>query len=417
MKSKDWVSLIEAGYQLEGSDEEWAENVLEKAAPLLDRGWWPSIATYRFTPTTMNLKYVGTTGPSFVTTAIREHVSDLPPEMLDSIYRRDNSVGSVGEIVYPRFPDHQSIILEETQGMIADSLVIPGHTGEGSAMALYLGFLKETPATTLERKRWPLMTSHLAAGLRLRSVARAFSLDSTSVEAIFDPSGMELDVRKDAKERSAREMLREAIRQIDRIRTRAGRSDADLAIQKWEGLIGGRWSLVDRFDTDGRRFVVAIKNDPTCLDPRGLTRRERQVAEFIGLGHSTKEISYTLGLSQSAVTNCTARIQHKLGLSSLAELASFFAPNGLRAKLAEVSVRGEALLVGAYPMINEDRIKPLSESERTVLAHLMAGSTNSDIAQRRQTSEYTVANQVQSIFRKLHVSSRSELAARLQSVT
>ena len=416
MKSKDWVALIEAGYELEGSDVEWAENILEKAAPLLDRGWWPSIATYRFTPTTINLEHVGTTGPSFVTTAIREHVSDLPSEMLDVIYRRDNSVGSVGEIVYPSIPHHQSIVLRETQGMIADSLVIPGHTGEGSAMALYVGFLTETPATALERKRWPLMTSHLATGLRLRSVARSFSLDSTSVEAIFDSSGSEIDARYTGKERSTREVLREAIRKIDRIRTRAGRSDADVAMQKWEGLVGGRWSLVDRFDTDGRRFIVAIKNDPSCPDPRGLTRRERQVAEFVGLGHSTKEISYTLGLSQSAVTNCTARAQQKLGLSSLAELASFFAPNGLRAKLAEVSVRGETLLVGAYPLIDEDRVKSLTESERIVLAHLMVGSTNSDIAQRRHTSESTVANQVQSIFRKLHVSSRSELAARLQSV-
>ena len=136
----------------------------------------------------------------------------------------------------------------------------------------------------------------------------------------------------------------------------------------------------------------------------------------MGLGQSTKEISYTLGVSHSAVTNCTARAQYKLGLPSLADLAAFFSPCGLRTKLAEVSVKGEALLVGAYPLINEDRIKGLTEAEREVLAHLIAGSTNNDIAQRRNTSEYTVANQVQAIFRKLEVSSRSELAAQLLSV-
>ena len=416
MKPKDWVALIEAGYSLDGSHEEWTENVLEKAAPLLDRGWWPSIATYRFTPTHINLEYVGTTGPSFVTTAIREHVSDLPKEMIDQLYRRGSGVGSVGEVVYPRFPDHQSIVRRETQGMIGDSLVIPGHSGEGSALALYVGFLTETPPTELERKRWPLMTSHLAAGLRLRSKVRTFSYDSEAVEAIFDSDGKEHDLRHTAKGRSVRDMLRETVQRIDRLRTQAGRKNPDEAIQRWEGLVDGRWSLVDRFDSDGRRFVVAIKNDPIHADPRGLTARERQVAEFVGLGQSTKEISYSLGVSHSAVTNCTARAIYKLGLTSLADLAAFFSPSGLRTKLAEVSLQGEKLLLGASSLINEDRIKGLTEAERDVLAHLIAGSTNSDIAQRRDTSEYTVANQVKAIFRKLEVTSRTELASRLQSV-
>ena len=65
---------------------------------------------------------------------------------------------------------------------------------------------------------------------------------------------------------------------------------------------------------------------------------------------------------------------------------------------------------------NEERVEGLTEAERAVVAHLVAGSTNSDIAQRRSTSEYTVANQVKAIFHKLEVRSRGELAARLQSV-
>ena len=87
-------------------------------------------------------------------------------------------------------------------------------------------------------------------------------------------------------------------------------------MESWEGLVDGRWSLVDRFDTDGRRFVVAVKNDPAHPDPRGLTTREREIAEFVGLGRSTKQIGYTLGVSLSAVTNLTAQAQEKLGLSS-----------------------------------------------------------------------------------------------------
>jgi len=56
------------------------------------------------------------------------------------------------------------------------------------------------------------------------------------------------------------------------------------AMENWRGLVDGRWSLVDRFDSDGKRFVVAVKNDPEARDPRGLSRREQQVSELVGLG-------------------------------------------------------------------------------------------------------------------------------------
>ena len=46
-------------------------------------------------------------------------------------------------------------------------------------------------------------------------------------------------------------------------------------------LLEGRWSLVDRFDSDGRRFIVAYRNPPGVLNPRRLTAREREVAARI----------------------------------------------------------------------------------------------------------------------------------------
>jgi DNA-binding NarL/FixJ family response regulator len=97
------------------------------------------------------------------------------------------------------------------------------------------------------------------------------------------------------------------------------------------------------------------------------------------------------------------------------KLVSFFSPAGPRRKLAEVAVAGERLLVGAYPLIDERLIEDLTETERNVAAQIIAGSTNADIARRREASEHTVANQVQAIFRKLQVRSRSELAAHLQA--
>ncbi len=419
VKTKDWVSLIEAGYNLEGNDESWLKLVLDQAKPLFERGWWPGIATYQFTPTTIRIDQAITRGPSNKIRKFLHETTDttiVNPKAIDLVYRSGIQVASLSDQLFSRLPEQRTVMQRQTRGLFRDVLGIKALTGQGQGILMTRFFFKTITPTALERKRWSLIASHLGAGLRLRNVAHALNLNAAPVEGIFDGSGKLYEAREEAKESSARDTLREAVKRIDYLRTRTGRSDPDTAMEQWEGLVQGRWSLVDHFDTDRRRFVVAIKNDPTYPDPRGLTMRERQVAEFIGLGHSCKEISYTLGVSQSAITNCTARAQQKLGFSSLPELAAFFAPSGLRAKLAEVAIHGEDLLVGAYPLINEERVGDLTDAERTVLAHLVSGSTNHDIAKKRQSSEHTVANQVQSIFRKLGVMSRSELAAQLQSM-
>jgi DNA-binding NarL/FixJ family response regulator len=52
----------------------------------------------------------------------------------------------------------------------------------------------------------------------------------------------------------------------------------------------------------------------------------------------------------------------------------------------------------------------LTPSEEEVLAGLARGMSNSAIAETRQTSVRTVANQVASLFRKTGVRSRTDLA-------
>ena len=191
----------------------------------------------------------------------------------------------------------------------------------------------------------------------------------------------------------------------------AGNSDESMAA--WEGLVSGRWSLIDRFDSDRRRFVVAVRNDLRFPDPRGLSLRERQVAEFAGLGRSAKEIAYLLGVSAASVENSLRRAQAKLGLGSRLELTEFFSPQGIRANLVRVALAGDTLLIGATSRLDEAKLAGLTSAQREVVAQLIAGSTNNDIAQRRATSPNTVANQVQAIFRTFGARSRGELVARL----
>ena len=53
----------------------------------------------------------------------------------------------------------------------------------------------------------------------------------------------------------------------------------------------------------------------------------------------------------------------------------------------------------------------LTAAEADVARSMVAGLSNDEIASKRRTSCRTVANQAASVFRKLHVGSRRELAA------
>ena len=229
-------------------------------------------------------------------------------------------------------------------------------------------------------------------------------------EAILEPDGR--IAHAEAPAQSALETLRRAVLDVDRARGPLRRESPDEAMSLWTALVEGRWSLVDRFESDGRRYVVARKNDIRVRDPRGLTAHEHTIAERIGLGRSVQEIAYELGVVPSAVTNAASRIRAKLGLGSTAELVAFFAPGGLRARLIRFELNDEELIASHIPALGE-RLGELPPAERAVALALLEGHTNASIARRRQTSERTVANQVASVFRRLGVSSRAELAARV----
>jgi DNA-binding NarL/FixJ family response regulator len=402
MRTKDWVGLIEVGYALDGDDDAWLNTVLDHAASLGN------------TPQHLHLDQVATLGPAHAGEILKASLA-VKTTTVNHFFRGGPAVTSLSEALYAYEPALAAVVQQLSDGAVHDKLAVKGLSGQDRAVIICWLFAEQVTPTAQERHRWQCIASHLGAGLRIRGLAHALDLDAVPVEAILDGGGKVYEARAGATAPSAREALREAVCRLDKLRTEHSRRDPDQALPAWEGLVRGRWSLVDHFDSDGRRFVLALKNDPSFPDPRGLTERERQVAEFLGQGHAVKEISYMLGISRSAVSNCTTRATHKLGLSSLAELAAFFAPSGLRATLAESAVDGDTLLIGSFPLITDAQLVDLTDAERTVLAYLLAGSTYSDIAQRRDSSEHTVANQVQAIFRKLRVRSRSELAVRLQN--
>ncbi|UQA62031.1 helix-turn-helix domain-containing protein [Polyangium aurulentum] len=88
------------------------------------------------------------------------------------------------------------------------------------------------------------------------------------------------------------------------------------------------------------------------------------------------------------------------------------APRDLRASI--LNLAGREVMVLSYSTVAViEALEGLSPAEREVVELLLSGASNAEIARQRGTSARTVANQAASIFRKLGVGSRMELAHRL----
>jgi DNA-binding NarL/FixJ family response regulator len=201
---------------------------------------------------------------------------------------------------------------------------------------------------------------------------------------------------------STRKLLSEAI--LARERARA--HPPDEGEQPRDALLAGRWSLVDRFDSEGRRFVVAYRNPPGVLDPRRLSVRERDIASRIARGMSQTAVASELGVSASTVASVASGIVKKLGLRSTRELPLFW-----RDTSGHPVALGRDDLFGLCSAEDASTAK-LTPAEREVLEGLARGLSNREIADRRRSSLRTVANQVAALLKKHGASSRIELTAK-----
>ncbi len=163
--------------------------------------------------------------------------------------------------------------------------------------------------------QWVRIAVHISAGLRLQrrlGTASASPERAASADAILTPAGRVDHAIGTATAKPAREWLREGVRAMERARGPLRRRDPREAVEVWRGLVAGLWSLVDHFDTDGRRYLVAHRNDASTPDPRALTERERQIVAYADLGQSNKLIAYQLGLSASTVAVHLSHAREKL---------------------------------------------------------------------------------------------------------
>lgn len=162
---------------------------------------------------------------------------------------------------------------------------------------------------------WKRVAVHMLAGFRLRRALGERAVGALdAAEAIFDPGGRCIHAAGQGVEPDARDALTAAVRAVDRARRRGSGIEPEEAVELWQGLFLGRWSVADVLDSDGRRYYVAVENEHEVAEDRRLTRREGQVATLAALGRDDACIAYEMGLNPSTVRTHLERSLRKLGL-------------------------------------------------------------------------------------------------------
>ncbi len=324
----------------------------------------------------------------------------------------------------PEFLQEDAALTSTTQASSwNDSAAQAAHIAEcadfvGTVVELGAGRFAMAGAGTAERMATPrheLQTYEaihqlLAINLRVRD-ALGEELAVEAADAVFEIDGRAVELNSPGTQ-DARRRLAELVRAREQQDGFTTLEQAD-ALLHWNELTDGGYVLLDHVDSDQRRYVVAYKlgelangRAPT------LSARERYVLERILLGARNKSIASELGVSSPHITGITQRALAKIGARSTADLTRV-----LRARsslvLSELAVGGETLVALGYRDETADSLSSLTDAERKVAHAVLEGRSQREIALERGVSARTVASQVASIYRKIGVSGRRELTAKL----
>jgi DNA-binding CsgD family transcriptional regulator len=305
------VSIIEAIYREDASERGWIEGILAAAKPALDHGL--GLTAYPFEVVGHEIRVSWATvlgtppgvGPSLIKSLM---ATSRESPQVSRVYRSP-TCATASELGLAEMPGFG---LLRAKGIL-DASGITGFDTTGRGV-FFGGFLpRPTGLDRAFRARFERVAAHLGVGQRYRRFAR---VAGRTPDAVFNPSGKLVHAEGDATLPKARAALARAVVAIDRARGRQRRTDPDGALAAWKGLVDARWSLVDEFESDGKRYVVARENEPHVMQLAALSKRERQVVGYVVLGHTSKLIAYELGIADSTVRVLLRRAMQRLHVTS-----------------------------------------------------------------------------------------------------
>jgi DNA-binding CsgD family transcriptional regulator len=324
------IDVVEAAYNLDGTDADWLARITELVRPLIDGG--KGYMAYRYDaslPVDQVISSIQLYGiePSQLETM--KEIWTIDPKLTQAMHLAYEGLLSLVDLCKRAGIGHPTTLppmkaFWDKHGLgdyVALQTVEPG----GCGIVIAGGQPEARTIDARTRRLWARVNAHISAGRRLRA---ALAAQQATEEAVLTPSGKLEHAEGEGTSASAREALRGAVLRSEQARGKERKRDPQGATEAWTALVAGKWSLVDRFERGGRRYIVARRNEHDLPDPRALTPRERAVAHLAALGKPNKLIAYELGLSESVIATHLSSVMRKLGASSRVELLRLIAQLG-----------------------------------------------------------------------------------------
>jgi DNA-binding CsgD family transcriptional regulator len=319
-RGRDVLSVIEAAYAIDCTEEAWLATLAQTVEPEIEQGFGSLAYVYDASKVPVQLGAVAQGRSPLTPDLLGRVTSSAPPEYVQQSWKT-LAYGTASQV--PGFAEIPLVRELERDLGIRDILAINAFDPSGIGVWVGAPLPEITRVDPRDVATWNRVAAHIATAFRLRR-RRHGPTKPEDADAVLTPSGRVEHAEGEAKLTKARGRLRDAALAMTRARGALRKSDPAAAVDSWKALVDASWTLLDHFDADGKRYVLAVRNAPVAPGPESLTERERQVLAATALGRSTKLTAYELGLSASTVRVLLMRAAKKLGVETRRELVALY---------------------------------------------------------------------------------------------
>ena len=315
----DVARVAEAAYRLDRDERPWVLGLADALRPALAGGLGLAACAYDSDRLPFHVRSFVSTGDPAFEAAIRAVPLHGPADGRARVYLRPPNATFGGSSPCGRSPARGRTAPRPAAPTLAGALGLMADDSRGTGVMLAAALPEPRRLEPREMAGWRRVAAHVAAALLLRRlVAQERGPSRRQAAGMKRFAGSAGSGLPD----SSCDWLRAAARRTDRARCDAMPTTDDEALRAWHELLAGRWKLVDRFDADGRRFLLARRcaSGTAAHPPAGLSPREGRILACAACGHANKWIASILGLSPATISMHLSDVMHKLGLSSRVDL-------------------------------------------------------------------------------------------------
>jgi DNA-binding CsgD family transcriptional regulator len=312
------VDLVESAYDVDSPSSSWLEGIRLSAEKCFRGQLAVQAYTFRVAGNG-DFQLLDLASEPAWADALRANHAAAGPALIKRLYLGGRPVSSLRSALRPEDgPLYDKIV----RFGVGDALGATGVDPTGFGCTLH--FLERTRSRLSRPAQQGLtrITAHLASARRLReNLNQAGATDVVNgADAVLSADGRVQHAEREARSIESRVALREAVRRMERARRRALRAEPEAALGLWRAMVDGRWSLLERFESGGRRILVAHRNDPASRPSHALSELERKAVALLAMGHSQKLCAYELGRAESTIHEVAASAMMKMGVGSRAAL-------------------------------------------------------------------------------------------------